>query len=64
MIVMDEFELELEQLLKKHSVAIVCRSGSNQDDNSVVIGFQNMANGLKNKWTDRHNITSFDLDSN
>ena len=64
MIVMDEFKRELELLLKKHSVAIVCRSDSNQDDHSVVIGFQNMANGLKNKWTDRHHITSFDLDSN
>lgn len=60
---MDEFELELEKLLEKYNVAIICKSFRNKDDHSVEIGFQDMTNGFKNYWSGRLHLAGFDLNN-
>ena len=56
---MIEFKKELAELLKKHNVALVCRSKDNARDLSVEVGFQD--NYCDVDWIGRHHVTDYDL---
>lgn len=58
---MEEFKKELADLLRKHGAYIIAKSNLNDDDLSLEIGFQQ---GMKNTWSGRFHLGSFDLDGN
>jgi hypothetical protein len=56
---MEDFKQELQQLLDKHKVALICRSVLNEDDYSVEVGFQDSIG--KNTWTGRNHLTAYEI---
>tara|TARA_R110001606_G_scaffold27768_3_gene88660 strand:+ start:5114 stop:5299 length:186 start_codon:yes stop_codon:yes gene_type:complete len=55
----DDFQKELAALLKKHSVALVCKSNKNKNDLSVEIGFQ--GDSIDCVWSGRHHLTDYEI---
>ena len=56
----DHFKEELADLLHKHNVAIIAERGESDNPLAVQIGF--MRGMYEKEWTNRHHITSYDLD--